>query len=369
METGLATTTERLQRTREVMAEESVDLLLVAPSADLRYLTGHAMHPTERPTLLALGVHDSTILLVPALEAPLTRHLRGVRVLPYEETQDPYRMLAGELPARAAERRIAISDQMWSAFLLRLEVIFAGGTFLSASTLLRRLRMIKSSEELDLLTRAAEAADAAFARIVQAPFAGRTERQIGLELSRLVSEEGLERADWGPIVASGPHAASPHHLTGDREIQEGDVVVLDYGGVLEGYQADITRTVHVGTPTDEFRHVYDVVRRAEQAGVEAGRPGVPAEDVDKAARDVIQAAGYGEFFVHRTGHGIGLDVHEEPYIVAGNRLPLEPGMTFSVEPGIYLPEKFGVRVEDIVRVTDRGLQRLNKATRDVVVVS
>jgi D-alanyl-D-alanine dipeptidase len=229
--------------------------------------------------------------------------------------------------------------------------------------------MVKGTAEVDLLQRAGHAADAAFAEIRQMRLAGRTERQVGHELQRLMKGHGLDVAGWDPIVASGPNAASPHYITGDREIREGDALTLDFGGSLEGYQADITRTVHVGAPSAEFRSVYAAVHEAQQAGVAAARPGVPAQTVDRAARQVIAAAGYGEYFVHRTGHGVGLEVHEEPYIVEGNELQLEPGMTFSVEPGIYLPGKFGVRIEDIVALTENASNRLNNAPRDLLVVA
>jgi D-alanyl-D-alanine dipeptidase len=257
---------------------------------------------------------------------------------------------------------------MWSSVLLGLMGSFPGAQFVAASPILRDLRMVKSHKEIEILARAGAMADAAFARVIETRFSGQSERELQARLGGYLREAGLSPAPWGPIVASGPHSASPHHTAGDREIGEGDAVLLDFGGTLDGYQADITRTLHVGPASEEFVRVYQVVRRAQQRGFGAVRPGVAAEDVDKAAREEIEGAGYGTHFIHRTGHGIGLEGHEEPYIIAGNALPLRPGMTFSVEPGIYLPDRFGVRIEDIVAVTDGGARRLNDATRKLVEV-
>jgi D-alanyl-D-alanine dipeptidase len=351
------------------MKEAGIDLLLVAPSADLRYLTGYARGASERPTLLALRPSLDPAIAVPELEAAGAEQIAGVRVVTYSETDNPYAVLSSALgfsPGGVQPLRIAISPQMWAEFLLRLQETF-DAAFVSAVPLLGRLRSVKGPDELELLERAASAVDAAVVQVVQSPFAGRTERQIADEINTWLRNEGVEVAQWGPIVASGPNAASPHHLTGDREIREGDAVILDFGCTHEGYQADITRTVHVGEPNDEFRRVYQVVQDAQQAGVEAARKGVAAQAVDRAARRLIDDAGYGEFFVHRTGHGLGLDVHEEPYIVEGNQLPLQAGMVHSVEPGIYLPGRFGVRIEDIVVVTEQAARRLNNASREMTI--
>jgi D-alanyl-D-alanine dipeptidase len=213
-----------------------------------------------------------------------------------------------------------------------------------------------------------EAADAAFADVVDLPFAGRREVDVAADLARLLREHGHERVEF-TIVGSGPNGASPHHEAGERAIRTGDAVVMDFGGVREGYFSDITRTVFVGEPADEERGVYDVVRAAQQAAYEAIGPGVVAQDVDRAARAVIADAGFGDRFIHRTGHGIGLELHEPPYIVEGDETVLREGMTFSDEPGIYLPGRFGVRIEDQVAVTADGAERLNRASRDPIVVA
>jgi Xaa-Pro aminopeptidase len=229
------------------------------------------------------------------------------------------------------------------------------------------LRAVKDEEELAALAKVASAADASFADIVLVPFAGRREAEVAADVAEALRRHGHRTADF-TIVGSGPNGASPHHEAGERVIAEGDVVVLDFGGRLDAYCSDITRTVIVGEPPTEFDRVHDVVRQAQQAAFEAVRPGATAEDIDRAARDVIDHAGYSEWFIHRTGHGIGLELHEPPYIVSGNRTKLEAGMTFSIEPGVYLPDRFGVRIEDIVAVTADGARRLNEAPREPLTV-
>jgi D-alanyl-D-alanine dipeptidase len=230
-----------------------------------------------------------------------------------------------------------------------------------------RLRAVRDDDERDALRRAGAAADATFTDFLTMPFAGRREEEVAADLARLLVEHGHERADF-TIVASGPNAASPHHEPGTRTIERGDAVVLDFGGALDGYFSDTTRTVVVGEPPAGFAAVYALVQEAQSAAVDTVRPGMAIQEVDRAARRVIVEGGFGERFIHRTGHGIGLEVHEPPYAVEGDTTILEPGMTFSVEPGIYLGGRFGVRIEDIVAVTPEGVDRLNRTTRDLQVV-
>jgi D-alanyl-D-alanine dipeptidase len=230
------------------------------------------------------------------------------------------------------------------------------------------LRAIKDEDELERLTAAGEAADAAFYDIVQVQFAGRKETEIGADLADALKAHGHSEVDF-TVVGSGPNGANPHHELGERVIEDGDMVVLDFGGIKDGYGSDTTRTVHVGEPTDEERQVHEIVEQAQQAGFEAVRPGVACQEIDRAAREVIADAGYGEYFIHRTGHGIGLTTHEPPYMVEGEEHLLEPGMCFSIEPGIYLPDRFGVRIEDIVTVTEDGGRRLNNTPREIKIVS
>lgn len=355
-----------IDRVRSLLqSERPADLLLVSPSADLVYLTGYAGHTSERPTLLAIQLDGPSRIVMPQLEAPRFPDSRDIDIVTYDETEDPYRRLANAL-GRVAPESVALSDQAWAAVLMRLQELWPEARFRPATPILRELRMRKSADEVEALARAGSIDDQVFHLVVKEGIEGHTERDIGLMLESLLRAQGL--TDVWQIVASGPNSASPHHFSGDRVIGAGDALVLDYGGALNGYQADITRTLHIGAPHDEFVHVYEVVRQAQDAAVRAVGPSVRARDVDAAARSVIDAAGYGDFFIHRTGHGLGLEVHEEPYIVAGNDLPLEPGMTFSVEPGIYLPRRFGVRIEDIVAVTESGSRRLNEAPRELMVL-
>jgi Xaa-Pro aminopeptidase len=350
----------RLERARALMAARGLDALLLSVGADLPYFTGYRAMPLERLTMLVVPARGPATLVVPALEAPrVTPHPEAFAVEPWEEAGDPVAMVAGLCgPAR----HLAVGDTTWAVFVLALQEHLPGASFVAASTLTRELRMRKEAGEVELLLRAGEAADRVVARLDGTGFSGRTEQQLSAEVAALVVEEGHEMATFS-IVASGPHGASPHHEAGLRVIRQGDAVVLDFGGRLQGYHSDITRTFFVGEPPARFLEVYEVVRGAQEAGVAAAGPGVPAQEVDRVARRVITAAGFGPFFMHRTGHGIGLEEHEAPYIVEGNAEPLAPGMAFSVEPGVYLPGEFGVRIEDVVVVTADGAARLNAAPR------
>ncbi|MCI0637362.1 MAG: aminopeptidase P family protein [Actinobacteria bacterium] len=340
--------------------------LLVSPGPDLAYLTGHTPRPLERLTLLILAVGKDPVMVVPALERPSAEDApgsSGIEIVDWRDADDPHRLVAKVLPSG----RYAVTDQTWASHLLALDLATADCLFVAAGTTLPLLRAVKDADEVDRLRAAARAADAAFAEVVGMPFGGHTELEIAGELERLLRSHGHQRVDF-TIVGSGPNSASPHHGSGARTIELGDAVVMDFGGVLDDYCSDITRTVVVGEPTEELRRVYDVVRAAQQKAFDAVRPGVAAQEVDRAARAVIVEAGYGDLFVHRTGHGIGLEIHEPPYIVEGDTTPLEAGMTFSNEPGIYLERRFGVRIEDQVVVTPEGGERLNEASRELTIV-
>ena len=357
----------RLARASAALEQRELDALVVTPSADLTYLIGYAPMPLERLTCLVLRKRRDPVLLVPRLERPLAEDAgagRHAEVLTWEETGDPYEEVA-HLVGQA--ETVACSDRMWAAHLLRLQRSMAATRFVSAASVLGPLRAVKEPEEVSLLKRAARYADEAFARITQARLETLSERGVAERLGELLLETGNDTVAF-TIVGSGPNGASPHHEPGGREIQAGDAVVLDFGGRTGGYCSDISRTVAVVETRGELEHVYEVVRDAQEEAFRAVAPGVPAQEVDRAARSVIERAGYGDLFLHRTGHGIGLEEHELPYIVEGNDEPLRPGMCFSIEPGIYLPGEFGVRIEDIVTVTDSGARRLNHASRDLEVV-
>lgn len=355
--------------------------LLVSPGPDLAYFTGYAPPETERLTLLTIpaegtGTTGGASVVVPLLErgdlasAP---GAEGLDVVTWRDGDDEHDAAARLL---AADGTYAVSDATWALHVLGLQRALPGARLTAFSDAVPTLRAVKDAAEVERLAAAGAAADAAFADVLGVAFAGRRERDVAADLDRFLREHGHEQVDF-TLVCSGPNGADPHHDAGDRVIEPGDLVVLDFGGLRDGYGSDTSRTVLVAGGTDDAladqqREVYDVVRRAQQAGVDAVRPGATCQDVDRAARAVIVDAGYGEQFVHRTGHGIGTTTHEPPYMVEGEDRPIEPGMCFSVEPGVYLPGRFGVRIEDIVvafppDVPD-GARRLNTSTHDLQTV-
>ncbi|GGS67419.1 aminopeptidase P family protein [Streptomyces cinerochromogenes] len=358
----------RMERAARSAADAGLAGLLVAPGPDMVWLTGYTPTAvTERLTVLVLAPGRDPVLVVPTLEAPDAEQATGAAALTlrdWTDGKDPYAVTAGLLDDRG---RFGISDNTWAMHLLGLQRTLPDTSYASLTDALPMLRAVKDAAELDLLAAAGAAADTTFEEIRKVPFAGRRESDVGQDLARLLRRFGHSQVDF-TIVGSGPNGANPHHEVGDRVIRRGDMVVLDFGGLMNGYGSDTTRTVHVGEPTEEERRVHDVVRAAQEAGVQAVRPGVACQEVDRAARAVIRDAGYGEYFIHRTGHGIGVTTHEPPYMIEGEEQPLVPGMCFSVEPGIYLPGRFGVRIEDIVTVTEDGGRRLNNTTREMVIV-
>jgi len=364
---------ERLDRLAGLLAERGVDALLVGVGPDLEYLTGYRAMPLERLTMLVVGAGDRPLLVVPRLErAAAEAELRTeVAIATWDETDDPYAVVLERIPTGAVA--LAVSDRLWASHLLRLQSARPEARWSRASLVLHALRMVKDADEIELLRRAAHAADRVVAHISAGRLIGRTEADVAREVRERLLAEGHQEAHFA-IVASGPNSASPHHEASDRVIEAGEPIVLDIGGTLEGYGSDITRTLWVtgGDPSlgpdDEFRRLFELVREAQAEAASAARPGVPAERVDEIARRIIEAGGHGEHFIHRLGHGIGLEGHEEPYLVAGNHEPLQSGHAFSIEPGIYLEGRFGARIEDIVVCTADGPIVLNEAPRDLYVV-
>ncbi|HEY8656677.1 MAG TPA: Xaa-Pro peptidase family protein [Candidatus Limnocylindria bacterium] len=355
-------------RAADGCAAGGVAALLLAPGSDLTYLTGYRIFGSERLTCLVLTAAGTATLVLPELEAPRAAVAApGLVLATWAETEDPYALVAGLVPSPGP---LAVSDQMWAAFVLGLIRAAPERELRLASTITRELRMRKDAAEQAALRAVSAAADRAFDRIRVRPFRGRTEREIATELKALLEDEGHDEVLF-TIVASGPNGASPHHATGDRRLAAGDTVVLDFGGTRAHYGSDITRTVHVGPDIDaETRRVHELVLRAQEAGYAAARAGATAASVDAAARMVIADGGYGDRFIHRLGHGIGLDGHEHPYLVAGNSDTLDAGMTFSIEPGIYLPARFGVRIEDIALIGPDGrAEPLNHADRALAIVA
>jgi Xaa-Pro aminopeptidase len=359
---------DRMSRVATEAAGRELDAIVVAPSPDLAYLTGYGPMPLERPTLLVLRPGRPPAMLVPALERALAAGSPvggAIDLVAWSDAADPYDAAADLLPARG---RIAVGDRLWASHLLELQRRLPGVEFGSATEVIATQRAVKDADELAVLRRAGRAADETFRSIATMTFLGRREEEIAHELQDLLVRNGHTHAEF-TIVASGPNAASPHHEPSGRTMLPRDAVVLDFGGELGGYYSDTTRTVVVGEPPAGFESVYELVRDAQEAAFGAVAPGVTAGAVDRAARTLIEDAGYGDAFFHRTGHGIGLEVHEAPYIVEDNLWELRPGTTFSIEPGVYLEGRFGVRIEDIVAVTDEGAERLNRSTRELQVVT
>lgn len=358
----------RMARAVQQATAAGLDGLVIGPGPDLQYFTGYVPTAiTERPTLLVLESGREAAMLVPVLERPDAEEAAGVssaRVIDFADGQNPYSQATTILRRSGA---YAVSDSLWSLHLLGLQQEMPGARFFSLTQKLPMLRAVKGEDELARLAAAASAADACFPAIREVRFSGRRELDVSHDLADLLVANGHSQVDF-TIVASGPNGANPHHLASERVIEVGDMVVLDYGGLMDGYGSDTTRTVHVGEPTAEERRVHETVMLAQQTAFEAVRPGAASQDIDRAGRKVIADAGYGQYFIHRIGHGIGMTTHEPPYMVEGEGQPLVRGMCFSIEPGIYLPGRFGVRIEDIVVVTDDGGRRLNQNPREMAIV-
>ena len=361
---------DRLAAVRRTMAEHDVDTLLLSVGHDLPYLTGYTAMPLERLTMLVVPRQGGATMVIPALEAPRVVERAGVfDLLPWGETQDPTAIVAR---LAAGSERVAVGDQMWARFLVELLPQLPGAEYLRAVELVGPLRMKKDQAEIDALAAAGAAVDRIAGELQRGeiPLVGRTEAEVSGHLSRRILEEGHDKVNFA-IVAAGENAASPHHHAGSRVIGENEIVLCDFGGTMAGYCSDTTRCVFTGdvtTAAPDIAEAYEVLHRAQAAGVAAGTLGTACEDVDRAARQVIDDAGYGEYFIHRTGHGIGLEEHEDPYIVEGNARPLEAGHAYSVEPGIYVPGKWGMRLEDIVVATGDGPLRLNDSDHSLVCV-
>ena len=356
---------DRLARVRAAMAEQEIDTLLLSVGHDLPYLSGYTAMPLERLTMLVVPRGAGATMVIPALEAPRVRELPGVfDLLPWSETQDPTAIVAR---LASGSQRVAVGDQMWARFLVELLPQLPGATYTRGVDVVGPLRMSKDQAEIDALAAAGAAVDRIAEELQRAeiPLVGRTEADVSAHLSRRIVEEGHDKVNFA-IVAAGENAASPHHHAGSRVIRENEIVLCDFGGTMAGYCSDTTRCVFTGEPPAEIAEAYEVLHTAQRAGVAAGVVGTPCEEVDRVTRRIIADAGYGDFFIHRTGHGIGMEEHEDPYIVEGNSLPLEAGHAYSVEPGIYVAGKWGMRLEDIVVATHDGPRSLNNSDHDLV---
>jgi Xaa-Pro aminopeptidase len=381
---------QRLRAATAAAADAGLAGLVITPGYDLRYLMGSRAQTFERLTALVLpastggqqrsdrGINTEPTIVVPRLELASLKESAatelGIAVRDWVDGDDPYRLVAdalGGVPTGPSGRlavATAVTDSMPALHLLPLADVL-GVVPVLATDVLRRLRMIKDAAEIGALRKAGAAIDRVHARVPEFLVPGRTEADVAADIAEAIVAEGHSEVAF-IIVGSGPHGADPHHECSDRELRAGDIVVVDIGGPYEpGYNSDSTRTYSIGEPKPEVAQRYSVLQRAQRAAVDAVRPGVTAEEVDAVARDVLAEAGLAEAFVHRTGHGIGLSVHEEPYIVAGNDLPLAEGMAFSVEPGIYFPGQWGARIEDIVIVTADGAEPVNSRPHELIVVS
>jgi Xaa-Pro aminopeptidase len=375
---------ERLSAAQSGVEGRGLAALLVGVGPDLRYLAGYPAMALERLTMLVVPARGRPTLVVPRLEAAPARSCPAaaaglVDLVTWEESESAHSVVArlvaaSAVPGSAAERQsIAVSDTLWALHVLRLQEVLPGA-FESGSAVTRPLRIVKHADEIELLRLAAHAADRVVDAIAAGRLIGRTEADVATEVRDRLVAEGHDSADFA-IVGSGPNSSSPHHAASDRVIGPGEPIVLDIGGPLGGYGSDTTRMLWVtggdpsSGPTPEFLAAFEVLHRAQAAAVATVRPGVRAEAVDAAARDVIAAAGYGPNFIHRTGHGIGLEEHEDPYIIAGNGEPLRSGMTFSIEPGIYFDGRWGMRLEDIVACGPDGPDVLNVSDHGLRVVT
>ena len=354
----------RLASVRARMADKNIDTVLLSVGHDLPYLTGYTAMPLERLTMLAVHSTGVPLLFVPRLEAPRVDEMPGVfELVPWDETVEPLDLVAQDCSGSST---IAVGDQTWARFIVGLTHRLPGVHWERAVEVVGDLRMRKSEIEIAALRAAARAVDEIAGELQSGaiPLIGRTEAEVSADLSQRILDRGHQKVNFA-IVAAGENAASPHHHPGDRVIQPGEVVLCDFGGTMNGYCSDITRCVVTGDIPSDVAAAYGVLMEAQAAGVAAGINGVPCEEVDAVTRQIITDAGYGEYFVHRTGHGIGMEEHEDPYMVSGDRRVVETGFAYSVEPGIYIPGKWGLRLEDIVVATDDGPVSLNEADHNL----
>ena len=363
---------QRIAKARNRMEDAGISLLVITPSSDLMYLTGYSKPATDRLTALLLTEHDS-YFLCPAVEKNYFKEVdcQAAPIL-WEDSGDPFKKMYSVLSAapgisRKSCIKAAVAGRMQSSCLIRLMELYPGISWNNADSVLVPLRKSKTPEEITIIRRAQEMAERAFARLLENGLEGKTERQLSEQLMKLRLEEGFDAVGPG-LIASGPGSASPHPILSDNKVQAGDTVMFDFGGTYKGYHADMTRTCAVGYASDEFKEVYSTVLEAHLAVLKAAAPGTACRDMDLAGRSIIERAGYGAYFTHRLGHGIGLDIHEPPFASASEEGVLETGNVISNEPGIYLPGQFGIRIEDLIVITEKGCESLNTMTKELMIV-
>ncbi|WP_322815176.1 aminopeptidase P family protein [Chloroflexus sp.] len=367
----------RLSRLVERLVAADYAGAALMPATNLAYLTGLRFHPGKRLILLLLPANGNPpVMVLPQLELERVRASVPFtsQFFAWSDAEGPLKALADGIAtafgSSVPDKPLAVEHTVMRVMELRsLEAVAPGLRTVDLDPMLSELRMVKDAEELALMERAVAIVEQALHTFIRQIRAGLSERTLSRMLSDAILAAGADGESFANMVAGGPNAANPHHENSDRVLQTGDLVIIDCGAVYQGYHSDITRTVAIGDPGPQARHVYDIVLAANTAGRNACRPGVSGATIDAAARKVIEDAGYGAAFVHRTGHGLGLEIHELPNIVAGSNAPLLPGTTFTVEPGIYLPGQFGVRIEDDVVITPDGSRSLTTFPRELIVVS
>lgn len=362
----------RLQRLTDAILEHGLDGIVLMPGPNLLYLSGIHVHVSERPILLFVPADDDPAIIIPTLEAQKAREagIAEERIFHWSDDEG----YTGAFQRACAH--LELSDFLLGVEALHMRVLemellhrYAPGlTTAHAEPIMGALRLAKDEGELAAMQQAVNIAEQALESVIARIEIGQSEKRIAAMLSQALMDAGSQGNAFGPIVQAGPNSASPHAVPSDRPIHEGDLMVIDFGAIFEDYPSDITRTFAVGDISSELRRVYDIVRQANEAGRTAARPGATGRDVDRAARGVIDSGGYGDYFIHRTGHGLGLEIHEPPYMTEGNTEPLSPGAVFTVEPGIYLPDLGGVRIEDDVVITADGARSLTSFSRELITV-
>ncbi len=351
-----------------LMKERDVKALVLSPSMNMLYTTGFNTFPGERLLVSVLDAAGEVVFIVPKMyEQEVSEKAVFDRIISWDDSQDPGKIL--EVLCNEKEfggSTIAIEDNMWFVAFEKIYAAFKGARFIKASSIVGELRKYKTAAEAEKMRKSSELADKSIGMIIPMIKAGMKEIEVKELLEAELKKQGFSNPAFDTIIGSGPNSALPHYTAGDRVLKAGDSVVIDFGGVYQGYNSDMTRTIMLGKASEEYREVYETVREAQKKAVEAVKPGMKASEIDAAARSYITEKGYGDYFIHRTGHGIGMEVHEEPYISDISKSVLQPGMMFSIEPGVYLPGKFGVRIEDLVMVTETGVEVLNKYSKELI---
>jgi Xaa-Pro dipeptidase len=363
--------TDRITRLQQSISEHEIDAVALNPGPTLAYLTGLSFHLMERPVLAVFTANSDPILIAPNLERAKAESTSfDLQLFTYDETASSRAKTFQTACQSIQGVRIGVEPLRMRVMELRLlEEHSTGATFVSAESILDGLRILKTPEEIEFMRKAVIAAEEALKATIPFICIGMTEHELEAELTlQLLRAGSASDFPFDPIVASGPNSALPHATPTERKLQVGGLLILDWGARVDGYISDITRTFALGEIDEELKTIYEVVRGANQAGRDVARPGARCGEIDDAARAVIENAGYGEFFIHRTGHGIGMEAHEPPYIRGDNPQALEPGMTFTVEPGIYLPGRGGVRIEDDVLVTSDGVESLTTYSRELEII-